>query len=41
MSLARLVVTAVKVKGRTQSEVVREIDVSSLWVHELCRWFDD
>lgn len=40
MSLARLVVTAVKVEGRTQSEVAREVGVSRRWVHELCRRFD-
>ena len=40
MSLARLVVTAVKVEGRTQSEVAREIGVSRRWVWELCRRFD-
>ncbi|MGH2540477.1 MAG: IS481 family transposase [Actinomycetota bacterium] len=40
MSLARLVVTAVRVEGRTQSEVARECGVSRRWVHELCRRFD-
>ena len=37
MSLTRVVVTAVKVEGRTQSEVAREVGVSRRRVHELCR----
>lgn len=40
MSLARLVVTAVKVEGRTKAEVAREFGVSPRWVYELCRRFD-
>jgi transposase InsO family protein len=40
MSLARLVVTAVRIEGRTQAEVVRDYGVSTRWVYELCRRFD-
>ena len=40
MSLARLVVTAVKVEGRTKAEVARSYGVSPRWVYELCRRFD-
>ncbi|MGH2580969.1 MAG: IS481 family transposase [Actinomycetota bacterium] len=40
MSLARLVVTAVRVEGRTKTEVAREYRVSRRWVHELVRRFD-
>ncbi len=40
MSLARLVVTAVRVEGRTKSEVARDYGVSRRWVHELVRRFD-
>jgi transposase InsO family protein len=40
MSLARLVVTSVKVEGRTKAEVARTYDVSPRWVYELCRRFD-
>jgi transposase InsO family protein len=40
MSLARLVVTAVKVEGRTKAEVARDYRISRRWVHELCRRFD-
>ena len=39
MSLARLVVTAVEVEGRTKSEVARDYGVSRRWVQELCRRF--
>jgi transposase InsO family protein len=39
MSLARLVVTAVRVEGRTKAEVARD-GVSPRWVFELCRRFD-
>jgi transposase InsO family protein len=35
MSLARLVVTAVKVEGRSKSEVARDFGVSRRWVHTL------
>jgi transposase InsO family protein len=37
MSLARLVVTAVALEGRTKAEVARDYGVSRQWVHELCR----
>lgn len=40
MSLARLVVTAVRIEGRTKSEVARDYGVSRQWVHELVRRFD-
>jgi transposase len=40
MSLARLVVTAVRIEGRTKAEVAREYGVSPRWVYELCRRFD-
>jgi transposase len=40
MSLARLVVTAVRIEGRTKAEVSRAYDVSPRWVYELCRRFD-
>jgi transposase InsO family protein len=40
MSMARLVVTAIRVEGRTKSEVAREYGVSRRWVHELVRRYD-
>src|SRR5437016_9417343 len=40
MSLARLVVTAVRVEGRTKAEWARDYGVSSRWVYECCRRFD-
>ncbi len=40
MSLALLVVTAVRVEGRTKSEVARDYEVSRRWVHERVRRFD-
>jgi transposase len=40
MSLARLVVTAVGVEGRTKAEVSRDYGVSSRWIYEICRRFD-
>jgi transposase InsO family protein len=39
MSLARLVVTAVTLEGRTKAEVARDYGVSRQWVHELVRRF--
>jgi len=39
MSLARLVVTAVLVEGRTKAAVARDYGVSRRWVHELVRRF--
>src|SRR5438128_1823492 len=41
MSRARLVVTAVRLGGRTKSEVARDYGVSRQWVHELVRRFDE
>ena len=40
MSLARLVVTAVRIEGRTKAEVARDYGVSRRWVHELVGRFD-
>jgi transposase InsO family protein len=40
MSVARLVVTAVRVEGRPKAEVARAYGVSRRWVHELVRRFD-
>jgi transposase InsO family protein len=40
MSLARLVVTAVRVEGRSKSEVARDYRVSRRWVQELVRRYD-
>jgi transposase InsO family protein len=40
MSMARVVITAVRVEQRTISEVAREYGVSRRWVHELIRRFD-
>jgi transposase InsO family protein len=40
MSLGRLVVAAVKLEGRSKSEVAREYGISRRWVHELIRRFD-
>jgi Helix-turn-helix domain len=40
MSLARLVVTAVRVEGRSNSEVARDYQVSRRWVPELVRRYD-
>lgn len=39
MSVARLVVTAVLVEGRSKAAVGRDYDVSRRWVHELVRRF--
>jgi transposase InsO family protein len=40
MSLARLVITAVKVEGRTKSEVAREYEISRFWVQQLVHRFE-
>src|SRR5690554_2012929 len=40
MSLALLVVTAVRVEGRSKSAVAREYGISRRWVHELVRRYD-
>lgn len=39
-SLARLVVTAVRIEGRSKAEVARGYRLSRQWVHELVRRFD-
>jgi transposase len=39
MSLARLVGTAVRIEGRTKTEVARDYRVSRQWVHELVKRF--
>src|SRR5215210_7796127 len=41
MSLARLVVTAVKVEGRSRSEVARSLGVSRYWVQQLVARYED
>jgi transposase len=40
MSVARLVVTAVRVEGRSLSAVAREYGVSRRWIYELLRRYD-
>ncbi len=40
MSLGQLVVTAVRIEGRTKADVARDCGVSRRWVYELCRRFD-
>lgn len=40
MSLARLVVSAVRIEGRTKAEVARDYGVSRRWVHQLVKRFD-
>ncbi|MQA09752.1 MAG: IS481 family transposase [Pseudonocardiaceae bacterium] len=40
MSLGRLVVAAVKVEGRSKSEVARDYRISRQWVHELLRRYE-
>jgi transposase InsO family protein len=40
MSLAELVITAVKVEKRTKSEVARDYKVSRFWVHQLVKRFE-
>lgn len=40
MSMARVVITAVRVEGRSISEVAREYAISRRWVHELVRRYD-
>ena len=37
MSMARLVITAVTVEGRSKSEVARDYGVSRVWVQKLVR----
>jgi transposase len=40
MSMARLVVTAVRVEGRSISAVARDYHLSRRWIHELLRRYD-
>jgi transposase InsO family protein len=40
MSLAELVVTAVRLEGRTKAEVSRTYGVSPRWIYELCKRYD-
>ncbi|HET7327168.1 MAG TPA: DDE-type integrase/transposase/recombinase [Nocardioidaceae bacterium] len=40
MSLAELVITSVKVEGRTKSEVARDYRISRCWVHQLVKRFE-
>ena len=40
MSMARLVITAVTIKGRSKSEVAREYGMSRVWVQKLIRRFE-
>jgi transposase InsO family protein len=40
MSMAGLVVTAVRIEGRSKSQVGRDYGVSRRWVHELVRRYD-
>ena len=40
MSLAELVITSVKVEGRTKSEVARDLRISRYWVHQLVRRYE-
>ena len=40
MALAELVITSVKVEGRTKSEVARDYRVSRYWVHQLVKRFE-
>jgi transposase InsO family protein len=39
MSMARLVITAVVIEGRSKSEVVRDYGISRVWVQKLMRRF--
>ena len=40
MSLAELVITSVKVEGRTKSEVARDYKISRFWVQQLVKRFE-
>ena len=40
MSMARLVITAVTIEGRSKSEVAREYGISRVWVQKLIRRFE-
>lgn len=41
MSLARVVITAVVVEGRSKSAVAAEYGISRRWVQKLCRRFEE
>ena len=40
MSLARVVVTAVIVEGRSKTQVARDYGVARFWVYELLKRFE-
>ena len=40
MSLAELVITSVRLEGRSQSEVARDYRISRYWVHLLLKRYD-
>ena len=40
MSMARLVITAVKVEGRSKSEVAGEYGISRYWVQQLVKRYE-
>jgi transposase len=40
MSLAELVITSVKVEGRTKSQVARDYKISRYWVHQLVQRYE-
>src|SRR5512145_3101631 len=40
MSLAELVITSVKIEGRTKSEVARDYKISRYWVQQLVRRYE-
>jgi hypothetical protein len=40
MSLARLVITAVVIEGRSKSEVARDYGISRVWVQKLIKRFE-
>ncbi len=41
MSMVKLVIMAVKVEGRSKSEVARDYKISRYWVHQLVRRFEE
>ncbi|HEX6329383.1 MAG TPA: helix-turn-helix domain-containing protein, partial [Jiangellaceae bacterium] len=40
MSLAELVITSVKVEGRSKSEVARDYKISRYWVQQFVRRYE-
>ena len=40
MSLARLVITAVMVEGRSKSDVARDYGITRFWVHTLVKRYE-